>query len=415
MTTRRIYMDNHATTPMDPRVLEAMLPWFTDRFGNAASRNHPFGWEAEAAVDDARERIAAMLGGRAREIIFLSGATESDNLAIKGVVDFYKEKGSHIITCVTEHKAILDTCKALERGRKAQVTYLGVDHTGQIDLEELKQAIRPDTILISIMLANNEIGTIQPIAEIGRIAKEKGIFFHCDATQGFGKIPIDVEAMGLDLLSATAHKIYGPKGVGLLWVRSKGPRVRLSTQTDGGGHERGMRSGTLNVPGIVGMARAAEIGSCEMAAEASRIGGLRDRLERGILSQLDEVYLNGHPTERLPGNSNLSFAYIEGESLLMGLNGSAHADGPSIAVSSGSACTSATLEPSYILKALGVGDELAHTSIRFGLGRFNTEEEVDLVIERVVIEVRRLRELSPLYDMAKEGIDLKTFFAGARH
>ena len=415
MEKRRIYMDNHATTPMDPRVLEAMLPWFTERFGNAASRNHPFGWEAEAAVSEAREEIAALINGRGREVLFVSGATESDNLAIKGVVDFYREKGSHVITCMTEHKAVLDTCKALERSRKAQVTSLGVDQQGQIDLDALTAAIRPDTILISIMLANNEIGTIQPIAAIGKIAKERGILLHCDATQGFGKLPIDVEAMGIDLLSASAHKIYGPKGVGLLWVRSRGPRVRLSAQMDGGGHERGMRSGTLNVPGVVGFARAASIAVHEMAAESARIGALRDRLERGILSQVDEVYLNGHPTLRLPGNSNLSFAYIEGESLLMGLNGSSHADLASIAVSSGSACTSATLEPSYILKALGVGDELAHTSIRFGLGRFNTEAEVDYVIERVVAEVRRLRDLSPLYDMAKEGVDLKSFFAGARH
>lgn len=416
MPSSRVYMDNHATTPLDPRVLDAMMPYFTGAFGNAASRNHPYGWEAEKAVDDARETVADLIGAnRAKEINWLSGATESDNLAIKGVVEFYKDRGSHIITTTTEHKAVLDTCKALERKKLARVTYLPVDQHGRVTADQVREAIAGDTILISVMLANNEIGTIQPIAEIGKLAKEKGIFFHCDATQGFAKIPIDVNALGVDLLSASAHKIYGPKGVGILWVRSKGPRVRLTAQMDGGGHEHGMRSGTLNVPGIVGMAKAVEIAKSEMAAEAERTLGLRDRLHRLITDELDEVYLNGHPTERLPGNLNLSFAYIEGESMLMGLNGSAHADLPAIAVSSGSACTSATLEPSYVLKALGIGDELAHTSIRFGLGRFNTDQDVDYVAERVVAEVRRLRDLSPLYEMAKEGIDLKTYFAGVQH
>jgi cysteine desulfurase len=410
MAQQRVYMDNHATTPMDPRVLEAMLPHFTLAFGNAASRNHSFGWEAEKAVDDARETVADLIGGKAKEIIWLSGATESDNLAIKGVVEFYRDRGNHIITTTTEHKAVLDTCKALERKKLARVTYLPVDQYGRVSAEQVREAIADDTVLISVMLANNEIGTIQPIAEIGKVAKEKNVFFHCDATQGFAKLPIDVNELGVDLLSASGHKIYGPKGVGILWVRSKGPRVRLTAQMDGGGHERGMRSGTLNVPGIVGMAKAVEIAKVEMPAEAVRTQGMRDRLHRLITDELDEVYLNGHPA-----NLNLSFAYIEGESMLMGLNGSAHADLPAVAVSSGSACTSATLEPSYVLKALGIGDELAHTSIRFGLGRFNTNEEVDYVAERVIAEVKRLRDLSPLYEMAKEGIDLKTYFAGAQH
>jgi cysteine desulfurase len=415
MAQSRVYMDNHATTPMDPRVLEAMLPHFTEAFGNAASRNHSYGWEAEKAVDEARETVADLIGARAKEIIWLSGATESDNLAIKGVVEFYRDRGSHVITTTTEHQAVLDTCKALERKKLARVTYLPVDRDGRVSAEQVREAICEDTVLVSVMLANNEIGTIQPIAEIGKVAKEKNVFFHCDATQGFAKLPIDVNELGVDLLSASGHKIYGPKGVGILWVRSKGPRVRLTAQMDGGGHERGMRSGTLNVPGIVGMAKAVEIVKLEMPAEAARTQAMRDRLHRLITDELDEVYLNGHPTERLPGNLNLSFAYIEGESMLMGLNGSAHADLPAVAVSSGSACTSATLEPSYVLKALGIGDELAHTSIRFGLGRFNTNEEVDYVAERVIAEVRRLRELSPLYEMAKEGIDLKTYFAGAQH
>jgi cysteine desulfurase len=394
-------MDNHATTPMDPRVLEAMLPYFTDKFGNAASRNHQFGWDAEAAVDHAREQIGRLINAKSKEIIFTSGATESDNLALKGVVEFYKDKGNHVITATTEHKAILDTCKALERTGKAQVTYLQVDKYGCIDLDDLRKAITDKTVLISLMYANNEIGSVHPLREIGKLAKEKGIVFHSDATQGVGKIPVDVEAMGIDLMSFTAHKLYGPKGCGGLYVRSKGPRVRLTPQMDGGGHERGMRSGTLNVPGIVGLGKACELSGAEMETEAGRTIELRERLHKGLFDQLDEVYLNGHPTNRLPGNLNVSFAFVEGESLLMGLK--------DIAVSSGSACTSATLEPSYVLKALGVGEDLAHTSIRFGLGRFNTPEEVDYVVERVVHEVRRLRDMSPLYEMAKEGIDIKSY------
>ncbi|MBI3247069.1 MAG: IscS subfamily cysteine desulfurase [Deltaproteobacteria bacterium] len=398
---RPVYMDNHATTPMDPRVLEAMLPYFSEKFGNAASRNHPFGWEAEEAVDKAREQIAALIGAKGKEIIFTSGATESDNLAIKGVVEFYKEKGSHVITCATEHKAVLDTCKALERQGKAMTTYLPVDRYGMVDPDEVRKAITDQTVLISIMYANNEIGTIQPIKEIGKIAKEKGVLFHCDATQGVGKVPVNVDQDGIDLLSMTGHKIYGPKGCGALYVRSKGPRVRLTPMMDGGGHERGMRSGTLNVPGIVGLGKASEICGQELEHEVAKLMALRARLHEGITKALEDVYLNGHPTQRLPGNLNLSFSYVEGESFLMGLN-------KDIALSSGSACTSATLEPSYVLKALGVGEELAHTSIRFGLGRFNTEEEVDYVIGRVVEVTQRLRDLSPLYEMAKEGIDLKS-------
>jgi cysteine desulfurase len=394
-------MDNHATTRTDDRVLAAMLPYFTERFGNAASRNHAFGWAAEAAVDRAREQIAQLVNAKPKEIIFTSGATESDNLALKGVVEFYREKGNHIITAPTEHKAILDTCKALERKGLAQVTYVPVDATGLIDPDDVRKAITDKTILISIMHANNEIGTIQPLHEIGKVAKEKGVLFHSDATQGVGKIPVDVEAMGIDLMSFTAHKIYGPKGIGALYVRSRNPRVRLAPMMDGGGHERGMRSGTLNVPGIVGLGQACELAGELMTSESEHILRLREKLRHGIMSELDEVYLNGHPLQRLPGNLNLSFAFVEGESLLMGLK--------DIAVSSGSACTSATLEPSYVLKALGIGEDLAHTSIRFGLGRFNTEEEVEYVCERVVREVNRLREMSPLYEMAKEGIDIKSF------
>jgi len=395
-----IYMDNHATTPMDRRVLDAMLPYFIEKFGNAASRNHSFGWAAEEAVDKARNQIAALIHAKSKEIIFTSGATESDNLAIKGVVEFYKDKGNHVITCVTEHKAVLDSCKTLERAGKATVTYLPVDKYGMVDPDEVRRAITDKTVLISIMFANNEIGTIHPIAEIGKIAKERGVLFHCDATQGVGKIPVDVEQAGIDLLSASAHKIYGPKGVGVLYVRAKGPRVRLTPIIDGGGHERGLRSGTLNVTGIVGFGAACEIAGQEMDEETRRMLSLRAKLQAGIFERLDDVYLNGHPTQRLPGNLNLSFAYIEGESLLMGIK--------DIAVSSGSACTSATLEPSYVIRALGTDEELAHSSIRFGLGRFNTEEEVDFVAQRVTDEVRRLREMSPLYEMAKEGIDLKS-------
>ncbi|HVN90160.1 MAG TPA: IscS subfamily cysteine desulfurase [Candidatus Binataceae bacterium] len=395
-----IYMDNHATTPVDKRVLEAMLPYFSEKFGNAASRNHSFGWEAEEAVDRARNQIAALIGAKPKEIIFTSGATESDNLAIKGVVEFYKDKGNHIITCVTEHKAVLDSCKALERTGKATVTYLPVDKYGMIDPDDLRKAITDKTILISIMYANNEIGTIHPIREIGKIAKEKGILFHCDAVQAAGKIPVDVERDGIDLAALSAHKIYGPKGIGALYVRSKGPRVRLTAQMDGGGHERGMRSGTLNVTGIVGLGKACEVAQAEMVEENRRLNDLRSKLQAELFERLEDVALNGHPTERLPGNLNVSFAYVEGESLLMGIS--------DVAVSSGSACTSATLEPSYVIRALGVSEELAHSSIRFGLGRFNTEEEVDYVADRVVREVSRLREMSPLYEMAKEGIDLKS-------
>ncbi len=392
-----IYMDNHATTPVDPRVLEAMLPFFTEKFGNAASRNHAFGWEAEKAVDNARKQIADLIGAAPKEIIFTSGATESNNLAIKGVAEMYAEKGNHIITSATEHKAVLDTCKRLEK-QGCRVTYLPVQRDGRIDLQMLEEAITDKTILITIMYANNEIGVLQPIAEIGRIAKRRKVLFHCDGVQAVGKVPVNVIADNIDLLSLSGHKIYGPKGVGALYVRRKNPRVQIAAQMDGGGHERGMRSGTLNVPGIVGLGKACEICGQEMPEESKRLAYLRDKLKDGILAQLDEVFINGSLEHRLPHNLNLSFAYVEGESLLMGIN--------DVAVSSGSACTSATLEPSYVLKALGVGDDLAHTSIRFGLGRFNTEEEVDYVIRRVVEVVRKLRDLSPLYEMAKEGIDL---------
>jgi cysteine desulfurase len=395
-----IYMDNHATTPVDPRVLQAMLPYFSETFGNAASRNHSFGWAAEEAVDKSRNQIASLINAKSKEIIFTSGATESDNLAIKGIVEFYKDKGNHIITCVTEHKAVLDSCRTLERNGKAVVTYLPVDKYGMVDPDAVRAAITDKTVLITLMYANNEIGTIHPVAEIGRIAKEKGIVFHCDAVQAVGKIPVDVDRDGIDLLSMSAHKIYGPKGVGAIYVRSKGPRVRLTPQMDGGGHERGMRSGTLNVTGIVGLGKACEIAQAEMTEENNRLLDLRNKLQAGIFERLDEVYVNGHPTERLPGNLNVSFAYVEGESLLMGIS--------DIAVSSGSACTSATLEPSYVIRALGVDEELAHSSIRFGLGRFNTEDEVDFVTDRVTKEVKRLREMSPLYEMAREGIDLKS-------
>jgi cysteine desulfurase len=394
-----IYMDNHATTPMDPRVLEAMLPYFTDTFGNAASRSHSFGWEAEQGVDRAREQIAAVMGADPKEIVFTSGATESDNLALKGVAEMYREKGDHIITSVVEHKAILDTAKRLEKWG-FRVTYLPVDDTGMVRPEAVREAITDKTILCSIMLANNEIGTVNPIGEIGAICRERGVLFHCDAVQGFGKIPFDVQAMNVDLASVTAHKLYGPKGVGALYVRRRNPRVRLAAQMDGGGHERGMRSGTLNVPGIVGFGKACEIAAAEREQEAERLTRYREKMRKGISGQLEEVHLNGHPTQRLPGNLNLSFAYVEGESLLMGLK--------DIALSSGSACTSASLEPSYVLKALGVGDDLAHSSIRYGLGRFTTEEEVDFVIDLTVQTVNRLREMSPLYELAKEGVDLKT-------
>jgi cysteine desulfurase len=392
-----IYLDNHATTPVDPRVLEAMLPYFTDKFGNAASRNHPFGWAAEEAVETARAQIAKLIGASPKEIIFTSGATESDNLAIKGVAEMYREKGNHIITAVTEHKAVLDTCKRLEK-YGYRVTYLPVMKDGLIDLDDLKRAIDDKTILVTIMAANNEIGVLQPIEEIGKICRERGVLFHTDAVQWVGKVPFDVNKQNVDIASLSGHKIYGPKGVGALYVRRKDPRVQLSAIIDGGGHERGMRSGTLNVPGIVGLGKACEICMEEMESESKRLSALRDRLKDSIMSRLDEVYVNGSTEHRLPHNLNISFAYVEGESLLMGIN--------DVAVSSGSACTSATLEPSYVLKALGTGDDLAHSSIRFGIGRFNTEAEVDYVADKLVDVVTRLRELSPLYEMAKEGVDL---------
>jgi cysteine desulfurase len=394
-----VYMDNHATTPVDPRVLEEMLPYFTDRFGNAASRNHSFGWAGEEGVETARERVAKLIGATTKEIVFTSGATESDNLAIRGVAEMYREKGNHIITAVTEHKAVLDTCKRLEK-YGFRVTYLPVQKDGLIDLDDLKRAIDDKTILVTIMAANNEIGVLQPIAEIGKLCHEKGVVFHTDATQAVGKVPIDVMKQNIDLASISAHKMYGPKGVGALYVRRKNPRVQLSPIIDGGGHERGMRSGTLNVPGIAGLGKACAICQEELPQESVHLAGLRDRLKDKIMTGLDEVYINGSMEHRLPQNLNISFAYVEGESLLMGIN--------DVAVSSGSACTSATLEPSYVLKALGTGDDLAHSSIRFGLGRFNTEAEVDYVAERVIETVQRLRELSPLYEMAKEGIDLKS-------
>ena len=395
-----IYLDNHSTTPMDPRVLESMLPYFTEKFGNAASRNHAFGWDAEEGVEAARKQIAKLIHADAKEIVFTSGATESNNLALKGVVEMYHEKGDHIITSSTEHRAVLDTAKALEAKRGVKVTYLPVDKFGMVNPEDVRNAITDKTILISVMFANNEIGTINPVKAIGKIAKEKGILFRCDATRGVGKVPSDVQDMGIDLMSFSAHKIYGPKGVGALYVRKKNPRVRIAAQMDGGGHERGMRSGTLPVPLIVGFGKACELCEQEMAADAARLSVMRDRLHATITKALEDVYLNGHPTERLPHNLNISFAYVEGESLLMGCK--------EIALSSGSACTSATLEPSYVLRALGVGAELAHSSIRFGLGRFTLDEEVDYAGKRIIEVVTKLREMSPLYEMAKEGIDLKS-------
>ena len=387
--TTPIYLDNNATTAVDPRVLDAMLPYFLERFGNAASKNHAFGWEAEAAVDSAREQVARLIGASSpREIVFTSGATESDNLAIKGVAEAYREKGNHIVTCVTEHKAVLDCCKVLEK-RGFEISYLPVNADGFVDLQRLRDALTDRTILISIMAANNEIGILQPTKEIGRLAKERGILFHSDATQAVGKIPLNVEDMGIDLLSLTAHKIYGPKGIGALYVRATKPRVKITAQIDGGGHERGMRSGTLNVPGIVGLGKASELAQQEMGAEAERLIALRERLKAGLFAQLEDVRINGDAVQRLPGNLNLSFAYVEGESLMMGLK--------EIAVSTGSACTSASLEPSYVLKAIGLEDSLAHASIRFGLGRFNTVDEIDYAVQRVSEEVRRLREISPAY------------------
>jgi cysteine desulfurase len=392
-----IYMDNHATTPVDPRVLEAMIPYFTDRFGNAASRNHSFGWQAEEAVEAARKQVAELIGATAKEIVFTSGATESDNLAIKGAAHMYREKGNHLITVVTEHKAVIDTCKRLEK-EGFDVTYLPVGRDGLVDPDRLGAAITDRTTLISVMAANNEVGVLQPIAEIGRIARERGVLFHTDAVQAAGKVPFDVNASNVDMASISAHKMYGPKGAGALYVRRRNPRVLLTPIIDGGGHERGMRSGTLNVPGIVGFGKAAVLCREELPAESVRLAALRDRLFDGLRRNLDEIFVNGSMTERLPGNLNVSFAYVEGESLLMGIG--------DIAVSSGSACTSASLEPSYVLKALGTGDDLAHSSIRFGLGRFNTDEEVDYVIDKVASVVKRLREMSPLYEMAREGVNL---------
>jgi cysteine desulfurase len=400
-----IYMDHHATTPVDPEVLEAMLPYFTRDFGNASSRNHLFGWNAEAAVDRAREQVAGLLGCKPQEIVFTSGATESDNLAIKGVAWAYREKGNHIVTCAIEHHAVLDSCRRLEK-EGCQVTYLPVDRTGLVDPAAVEAAITEKTILISIMMANNEIGTIEPIAEIGRIAKDRGVLFHTDAVQACGKVPVNVDALNVDLLSITAHKMYGPKGVGGLYVRMGKPRVKLVPILDGGGHERGRRSGTLNVPGIVGFGKACEVSLRVMAGEAERVAALRDRLQQHLFAALDHVHVNGHPDRRLPHNLNVSFEYVEGESMLMSLK--------DIAVSSGSACTSATLEPSYVLRALGVGDQLAHTSIRFGLGRWTTEAEVDYVAAQAIENAKRLRAMSPLYEMAQSGIDMKTAQWAAR-
>jgi len=403
--TPPIYMDHHSTTPVAPEVFEAMRPYFCERFGNAASRSHPFGWAAEEAVEQARAQVAHLFGCKPAEIVWTSGATESDNLAIKGVAAAYREKGRHIITSRIEHHAVLDPCKRLER-EGYQVTYLPVDRTGRVDPADVERAITKETILISIMAANNEVGTLQPMAEIGRIAKRHGVLFHTDAAQYVGKLPFSVEEWHVDLLSASAHKCYGPKGTGALYVRMTKPRVRLVPQMDGGGHEKGRRSGTLNVPGCVGFGAACALAERELSTEPARLIALRERLRAALWSRLDYLYLNGHPTERLPGNLNVSFEFVEGESLLMALTG--------VAVSSGSACTSATLEPSYVLLALGVSDELARASIRFGLGRSNTEEEVDFVAAQVIENVYRLRALSPLYEMALEGIDVKAARWSAR-
>ncbi len=392
MESPRIYMDHHATTPVDPEVVAAMLPYFTEEFGNAASRTHAYGWKALEAVEAARETIARLIGAGPVEIVFTSGATESDNLAIFGAAQSLSEQGRHIVTGSTEHPAVLDCCRRLEK-LGFEVTYLPVDRAGMVSPDTLRAALRPDTILISLMAANNEVGTLHPVAEIGKIAKERGVVFHCDAAQAAGRIPLDVQAMGIDLLSFTAHKMYGPKGIGALYVRKRNPRVRLMPQIYGGGHERGMRSGTLNVPGIVGFAKACEIAARVMPSESAFLAGLRDHLHHRIEEELEEVALNGHPVQRLPNNLNVSFAYVEGESLMMALDG--------VAVSSGSACTSASQEPSHVLKAMGVSDELIHTSLRFGLGRFNTREEVDRVSEKVIASVRKLREISPLYEASR--------------
>jgi cysteine desulfurase len=392
-----VYLDNNATTPMDPRVLEAMTPYFLEDFGNAASRNHPFGWKAEEAVDYAREQVAKLIGADPKEIIFTSGATEGDNLGIKGVFEMYAQKGNHIITATTEHKAVLDTCKHIEKSG-GEVTYLTVQADGLIDLVELEAAIKPTTILISLMWANNEIGTVLPVREISAIAKKHGVLFFTDGTQAVGKVPVDVNKDGIDLMAFTAHKMYGPKGVGALYVRRKNPRVKVTAQMDGGGHERGMRSGTLNVPGIVGFGKAAELCMNEMEADSARISKLRNKLETELL-KIEESYVNGSVQSRLPHVTNISFKHVEGEGLLMGFN-------KNIALSSGSACTSASLEPSYVLKALGLGDDLAHSSLRFGLGRFTNEEQIDYTIKSITDTVNKLREMSPLWEMFKEGIDL---------
>jgi cysteine desulfurase len=400
-----IFMDNHSTTPVDPRVLDAMLPYFKGDFGNAASRNHVFGWHAEKATELAREQVGALIGASGKEIVWTSGATESINLALKGAAEFYQDKGNHIITGQTEHKATLDTCKRLEK-EGCTVTYLPVDKEGRISAADVAAAMTDKTIVVALMLANNEVGSVHPIKEIGEVVKAKGALFFVDAVQGAGKIPFDVNDCKVDIAAISAHKMYGPKGVGALYVRRK-PRVRLVAQIDGGGHERGMRSGTLNVPGIVGFGKAAELSKLEMADEAARLIGMRDRLKDKLFAKLPEIYINGSWEHRLPGNLNVSFAYVEGEGLMMALK--------DVAVSSGSACTSASLEPSYVLRALGIGEELAHTSIRFGIGRFNTVEEIDYVADHVIHSVNRLRELSPLWEMAQEGIDLKSIQWAAEH
>lgn len=398
MDNRRVYLDNNATTPVDPRVVDTMVPYFHQMPGNAASRNHPFGWEAEEAVDYAREQLAKLIGADPKEIIFTSGATESDNLAIKGVFEMYARKGNHIITLQTEHKAVLDTCKVVEK-KGGEVTYLQVERNGLIDLAKLEAAIKPNTILISIMYANNETGVIQPMKEIGELCAKHGVLFMSDATQAVGKIPLDVKELGIHLMAFTAHKMYGPKGVGALYVSRKKPRVKVTAQMDGGGHERGMRSGTLNVPGIVGFGKAAEIALLDMEKDTARLSKLRDKLEKALMANLEEVYINGTPDSRMPHVTNLSFKHVEGEGLMMTFN-------QNIAVSSGSACTSASLEPSYVLKALGLGDDLAHSSIRFSLGRFTSEEDVDYTVEALTKGVSHMRDLSPIWEMYKEGIDL---------
>ena len=399
MSAKHIYLDNNSTTPTDPRVVDAMIPFFYENPGNAASRSHPFGWKAEEAVDYAREQIANLIGADSKEIIFTTGATESDNLAIKGVFEMYSRKGNHIVTLQTEHKAVLDTCKKIEK-LGGEVTYLSVGKNGLVDLDELRAAIKDNTILVSIMWANNETGVIQPMKEIGDICRDKGVLFMSDATQAVGKIPVNPKEIGVHLMAFTGHKMYGPKGVGALFVNRKNPRVKVTAQMDGGGHERGMRSGTLNVPGIVGFGKAAEIAQQDMAADADRLSKMRDRLETSLMANLEEVYINGSVDHRMPHVTNLSFKHVEGEGLMMTFN--------NIAVSSGSACTSASLEPSYVLMALGLGDDLAHSSIRFSLGRFNTDDDVDFAIDALTKGVTHMRDLSPIWEMYKEGVDLES-------